>query len=413
MQITKIPAKPKEDSTIRVAAYARVSADKDAAFHSLEAQTEYYQKYVGKHPDWVLVDIYSDNAISGTTNNRPEFQRMLTDCRAGRINLVISKSITRFARNTVILLETIRELKQLKIDCFFEKENLHTLDPKCEMILTIFSSLAQEESRSISENIRWGRKKSMEDGKVSLPYASFLGYRKGEDGRPEIVEEEAVIIRKIYSMYLENYTINDIARYLTSKSIPTPRGKQVWSVSTVRSILSNEKYAGNALLQKTYTVDYLTKEVRKNTGELPQYLIEYSHDPIIDLETFEKVQEKIKAQTPYRHKVRNNSPLSNSIICGDCGGFYGHKVWHNCDNTERNDVWYCNSKYDGDCKFSSPVLHEDEIKAAFATVLKEQGYPKPVYSEKQWRRLVDSVTAYSDRRMEFHLKSGDVICHQL
>ena len=281
------------------------------------------------------------------------------------------------------------------------------------MILTIFSSLAQEESRSISENIRWGHRKSMADGKVSLPYSSFLGYRKGEDGRPEIVEEEAVVIRKIYSMFLDDYTIHEIARYLTEQSIPTPRGKQVWSVSTVRSILSNEKYAGNALLQKTYTVDYLTKEKRVNNGELPQYLIEYSHDPIIVPEVFEKAQEKLQAQIPYRQKIRGNSPLSNSIICGACGSFYGHKVWHNHDNTDRYDVWYCNAKYNSEVKCPSPVLREEEIKTAIEAVLRQLGNEKVHYTDALWRKTVETVTIHPGGKLEFKLKSGEAASYQI
>ena len=281
------------------------------------------------------------------------------------------------------------------------------------MILTIFSSLAQEESRSMSENIRWGHRKSMADGKVSLPYSSFLGYRKGADGRPEIVEEEAAIVRMIYSMFLDDYTINDIARYLTSQSIPTPRGKTVWSVSTIRSILSNEKYAGNALLQKTYTVDYLTKEVRKNCGELPQYLIEYSHDPIIDPETFNQVQAKIEAQTPYRRKIRGNSPLSNTIVWGVCGGFYGHKVWHNHENTDRYDVWYCNAKYGSSDKCPSPVLREDEIKSAIEVVLRKLGKERTKYTDALWRKTVEVVTVYPGGKLEFRLKSGETASYQL
>ena len=399
---------------LRVAAYARVSTEQDEQQSSYEAQVDYYTRYIQSNPDWEFVSVFSDEGITGTsTKNRDGFNRMIDMALSGGIDLILTKSISRFARNTVDTLQTVRKLKAIGVEVIFEKENLHTLDPKCEMILTIFSSLAQEESRSISENIRWGHRKSMADGKISLPYSSFLGYRKGADGRPEIVEEEAAIVRKIYSMFLEDYTINDIARYLTSQSIPTPRGKTVWSVSTVRSILSNEKYAGNALLQKTYTVDYLTKEVRKNSGELPQYLIEYSHDPIIDPEIFKRVQDKLKAQTSYRQKIRGNSPLSNTIICGVCGGFYGHKVWHNHANTERYDVWYCNAKYDGVDKCPSPVLREDEIKVAIEVVLRQLGKERTKYTDALWRKTVEKVTVHPGGKLEFQLKSGETASYQL
>ena len=208
----------------------------------------------------------------------------------GGIDIILTKSISRFARNTVDTLQTVRELKAVGVEVRFEKENLHTFDPKCEMMLTIMSSLAQEESRSISENVRWGKQKSMRDGKVSLAYSRFLGYKKGADGRPEIVEEEAAIIRKIYDLFLSGKTINEIAAILTNMGVLTPAGRAKWSVSTVRSILSNEKYKGEALLQKTFTVDYLTKEVRKNNGEVPSVRVRNSHEPIIEPEVFDRVQ---------------------------------------------------------------------------------------------------------------------------
>ena len=409
MRIEEIPAKPKEQKIIRVAAYARVSSDKDAAFHSLEAQTEYYRDYAAAHPEWELVSIYSDNGISGTTINRPEFQRMLQDCREGKIDLVVTKSVTRFARNTVDTLQTVRNLKAAGVEVIFEKENLHTMDPKCEVMLTIMSSLAQEESRSISENVRWGKQKSMRDGKVTLAYSHFLGYKKGKDGRPEIVEEEAVIIRQIYDLFLKGKTINEIAATLTKMRVPTPTGKAKWSVSTVKSILSNEKYKGEALLQKTYTVDYLTKEVRKNNGEVMSVRVHNSHDPIIEPEVFDRVQEMLAEYTKRRAKVRTKHPFAGKLICGDCGEFYGHKVWRLRSTGEHYDVWYCNHKYDGDKACDSPRLRETEVKEAFRKMLQKCGDPNPVYTDKRWGELVESVKVYKDNRLTFTLTSGEVV----
>ena len=255
---------------LRVAAYARVSTEQDEQQNSYEAQVDFYTRFIQSNPDWSFVSVFADRGITGTnTKNRDEFNKMVDLAMNGEIDLILTKSISRFARNTVDTLQTVRELKAVGVEVWFEKENRHTFDPKCEMMLTIMSSLAQEESRSISENVRWGQRQSMRKGKVHLAYSHFLGYKKGEDGRPEIVEEEAEIIRSIYNRYLSGETINTIADELTEAGIPTPSGKQKWSVSTVRSILSNEKYKGEALLQKTYTVDYLTKEVKKNTGEVP------------------------------------------------------------------------------------------------------------------------------------------------
>ena len=409
MRIEEIPASPKKPKVTRVAAYARVSSDKDAAFHSLEAQTEYYQNYIAARPDWELVAIYSDNGISGTTIHRPEFQRMLQDCREGKIDLIITKSVTRFARNTIILLETIRELKAVGVEVRFEKENLHTFDPKCEMILTIMSSLAQEESRSISENVRWGKQKSMRDGKVSLAYSRFLGYKKGADGRPEIVEEEAAIIRKIYDLFLSGKTINEIAATLTSMGVLTPAGRTKWSVSTVRSILSNEKYKGEALLQKTFTVDYLTKEVRRNNGEVPSVRVRNSHEPIIEPEVFDRVQSMLATSAKRRAKVRTKLPFAGKLICGDCGSFYGHKVWRLRSTGEHYNVWYCNHKYDGDKTCDSPRLRDEEVKAAFEKMLQKCGDPNPVYTDERWNKLVESVKVCRGGHLIFTLTEGRVV----
>ena len=303
----------------------------------------------------------------------------------------------------------MRDLKAAGIEVWFEKENLHTFDPKCEMMLTIMSSLAQEESRSISENVRWGQQQSMRKGKVHLAYSHFLGYKKGEDGRPEIIEEEAAIIRDIYNMFISGESINNIAAKLTEKGIPTPFGKRKWSVSTVRSILSNEKYKGEALLQKTYTVDYLTKEVRKNTGEVPFVRVRNSHEPIIDPEVFDHVQEMLAKQTKRRATVYSKHPFAGKLICADCGATFGHKVWRLRSTGEHYDVWYCNHKYDGDTPCTTPYFRESEIKSAFERMLARLGETDTSYSDDRWRELIDSLTVYPDGHLKFLLKSGDEI----
>lgn len=340
---------------------------------------------------------------------RDGFNLMIQKAMNGEIDLILTKSISRFARNTVDTLQTVRNLKAAGVEVIFEKENLHTMDPKCEVMLTIMSSLAQEESRSISENVRWGKQKSMRDGKVTLAYSHFLGYKKGKDGRPEIVEEEAVIIRQIYDLFLKGKTINEIAATLTKMRVPTPTGKAKWSVSTVKSILSNEKYKGEALLQKTYTVDYLTKEVRKNNGEVMSVRVHNSHDPIIEPEVFDRVQEMLAEYTKRRAKVRTKHPFAGKLICGDCGEFYGHKVWRLRSTGEHYDVWYCNHKYDGDKACDSPRLRETEVKEAFRKMLQKCGDPNPVYTDKRWGELVESVKVYKDNRLTFTLTSGEVV----
>lgn len=349
----------------RVAAYARVSTDSDEQLSSYEAQVDFYTRYIKNNPEWEFVFVYTDEGVTGTnTKKREGFNQMVEDALSGKIDLILTKSISRFARNTVDTLTTIRRLKEKGVEVYFEKENIYTLDAKGEVMITIMSSLAQEESRSISENVTWGKRKSMADGKITLGYKHFLGYEKGEDGLPKIVEEEAEVVRKIYAMFLDGSTVRTIADYLTKQGISTPAGKEKWSVSTIMSILQNEKYKGDALLQKTYTVDFLSKTVKKNNGEVPQYYIQNSHPAIIDPDTFELVQNEIKRRRPGRRQLHKNSPFTAKIICGDCGGFYGRKVWHS-KSKYRNFIWRCNQKYTDDKICATPNLRETDIEAAF------------------------------------------------
>ena len=394
----------------RVAAYARVSTEQDEQQSSYEAQVDFYTRHIKSNPDWEFVEVFADRGITGTnTKNRENFNRMIDLALKGGIDIILTKSISRFARNTVDTLQTVRELKAVGVEVRFEKENLHTFDPKCEMMLTIMSSLAQEESRSISENVRWGKQKSMRDGKVSLPYSHFLGYKKGADGRPEIVEEEAAVIRKIYDLFLSGKTINEIAAILTSMGVLTPAGKKKWSVSTVRRILSNEKYKGEALLQKTFTVDYLTKEVRKNNGEVPSVRVRNSHEPIIEPEVFDRVQAILAESAKRRAKVRTRHPFAGKLVCGDCGSFYGHKVWWLRSTGERYNVWYCNHKYDGDKTCDSPRLRDEEIKAAFEKMLQKCSDANPVYTDERWNKLVESVKVCRDGHLIFTLTDGRIV----
>lgn len=349
----------------RVAAYARVSTDSEEQLSSYEAQVGFYTRYIQSNPEWEFAGVYTDEGVTGTnTKKRDGFNRMIDDSLNGKIDLILTKSISRFARNTVDTLTAVRKLKEKGVEVYFEKENIYTLDAKGEVMITIMSSLAQEESRSISENVTWGKRKSMEDGKFSLGYKHFLGYKKGEDGLPQIVEEEARVVRKIYELFLEGCTIRTIASKLTDEEIPTPAGKHTWSVSTIMSILQNEKYKGDALLQKTYTADFLTKKIRKNNGEIPQYYIQNSHPAIIDPDIFELVQNEIKRRRPNRRQLHKNSTFTAKIVCGDCGGFYGRKTLHS-NSVYRNCIWRCNRKYDNGTYCSTPNLRESDIKTAF------------------------------------------------
>ncbi|MBQ9749556.1 MAG: recombinase family protein [Clostridia bacterium] len=353
----------------RVAAYARVSTNSEEQVTSYEAQVDYYTKYIQGRADWEFVKVYTDEGISGTnTKHRDGFNEMIEDALAGQIDLIITKSVSRFARNTVDSLITVRKLKEKGIEVYFEKENIYTLDSKGELLITIMSSLAQEESRSISENITWGKRKFFADGKVYLPYKNFLGYEKGEDGLPKIVPDEADIIRLIYSMFLEGKTTYAIATALTENGIPTPRKKVVWKPSTVESILTNEKYKGAALLQKSFTVDFLTKKMKPNEGEVPQYYIEDSHEAIIDPREFELVQAEMARRKGLRATYSGNSIFASRIICGDCGSFYGAKTWHSTSKY-RKIIYRCFNKYaDKDHKCETPTLNESDIKDAFIAV---------------------------------------------
>ena len=289
---------------------------------------------------------------------------MVKDALAGKIDLIVTKSVSRFARNTVDSLTTVRKLKEHGTEIYFEKENIFTFDSKGELLITIMSSLAQEESRSISENVTWGQRKRFADGKVSMPYKQFLGYEKGEDGTPVINEEEAAIVRLIYRLFLEGKTPAGICRYLEQKSIPTPSGKQKWSQTTIDSILSNEKYKGDALLQKKFTTDFLTKRMKVNEGEVPQYYVEKSHAPIIEPLEWDMVQTEIARRRSLDRAYSGNSVFSSKLVCGDCGGFFGQKVWHSND-PYRKLIWRCNSKFKGEAKCATPHLDTETIQQKF------------------------------------------------
>jgi hypothetical protein len=272
--------------------------------------------------------------------------------------------VSRFARNTVDSLTTVRKLKEKGVEVYFEKENIYTLDSKGELLITLLSSLSQEESRSISENVTWGQRKRMADGKVSIPYGRFLGYRKGADGLPEIVPEEAETVRLIYRSFMEGLTTNKIAQLLMKKGIPAPGGGEKWYNRTIESILTNEKYKGSALLQKKFTVDFLTKKQKVNEGEVPQYFVEHSHPPIIPPEEFELVQAEITRRKTIGKVYSSINIFSSKIICSCCGGFYGAKVWHSTDKYRRV-IWQCNHKFQNGEKCSTPHLQEEVIKEKF------------------------------------------------
>lgn len=359
----------------RVAGYARVSTDMADQQTSYAAQCDYYTQYIQERTDWEFVGLYSDEGISATsTRHRTGFNRMIADALDGKIDLIVTKSVSRFARNTVDSLSTIRQLKDNGIECYFEKENIWTFDSKGELLITIMSSLAQEESRSISENCTWGVRKRFADGKVSVPFRRFLGYDRGEDGNLVINEQQAKIVRKIYGLFLQGRSPYQIAKLLTEHGIPTPGGKTVWSKTVIQSILTNEKYKGDALLQKVYTTDFLSKKKKKNEGEVPQYYVKGNHEAIIPPAVFDFVQTQMQSRSG-ENRHSGVSIFSGKIKCGDCGSWYGPKVWHSND-PYRKVVWQCNHKYDGAETCATPHLDEKTIQKLFIKALHRLGTEK-------------------------------------
>ena len=315
--------------------------------HSLSSQVSYYNQLIQSNPEWLFCGVYADEALTGTKENRAEFQKLLNRCRRGEIDLILTKSISRFARNTVTLLETVRELKSLGVDVYFEEQRIHSMSSDGELMLSILASYAQEESYSASENKKWQMRKDFEQGKVGS--MRMLGYRRTKFGKLEIVPEEAEIVRSIYRWFMEGMTPYKIACILIEKGIPTPSGKEQWHLSTVKSILTNEKYKGSALLQKKFTVDFLTKKTKVNEGEVPQYYVEGNHEAIIPKEIYLQVQEELVrrrvVKTSANGKKRSyscNHCFSQIVICGDCGEMFRRLRWNN--RGVKSIVWRCISR---------------------------------------------------------------------
>ncbi len=294
------------------------------------------------------------------------------------------------------------------VEVYFEKENIYTLDSKDELLITIMSSLAQKESRSISENVTWGQRKRMADGKVSLPYSRFLGYRKGEDGLPEIVPDEAEIVRLIYRSFMEGLTTNKIAQMLMEQEVPAPGGQKKWYSRTIESILTNEKYKGSALLQKKFTVDFLTKKTKINEGEVPQYFVEHSHPPIVDPEEFDMVQAEMVRRKEIGRTYSSSNIFSSRIICSFCGSYFGSKVWHSTSKYRRV-IWQCNHKFNGEqCK--TPHFYENAIKEKFVIACKSllENRENFLAACQQVRDILSDCTALEKKVDELFVQQNEV-----
>nr|DAT74193.1 MAG TPA: integrase [Caudoviricetes sp.] len=335
---------------VKVAAYCRVSTDFDAQLESLEAQKTHYENYITFRDDWEFAGLYYDEGITGTKKDkRPELLRLIDDCKAGKVDFVITKSISRFARNTLDCLQYIRQLKDKNIPVYFEKEAINTLDAKGEVLITIMASLAQQESQSMNQNIKLGLQYRYQQGKVQVNHNRFLGYTKDDDGHLIIDPEQAEIVKRIYREYLEGYSMDKIAAGLEADGILTGAGKTKWHTSTINKILRNEKYMGDALLQKTYTTDFLTKKRIKNNGTVPQYYVEGDHEAIIPKELFMQVQAELVRRrvvhvspTGKKRSFSCNHCFAQMVFCGDCGELYRRVHWnnHGC----KSIVWRCISR---------------------------------------------------------------------
>lgn len=381
-----IPANPEAISSskrqLRVAAYCRVSTDDEEQLTSYEAQKNYYTDKIMTNKEWTMAGIFADEGITGTSaHKRPEFLRMIRQCKQGKIDIVLTKSISRFARNTVDCLNYVRALKELGIAVIFEKENMNTLEIDSEILITMLGAFAQSESESISANVRWGIRQAMKEGKAAINYRYFYGYRKGEDGRPETIPEQAEVVRKIYDLFLSGTPIRGILEYLNANNIPNISGKSQWAKNAVNSILTNEKYCGDVLLQKTYIDDCINKKVKKNTGQLPMYLVQNHHEGIISRETFDAAQAELARRSAGKSPSKKNAPtgrsrysskyaLSDRLYCGGCGTRYQRCTWRNRDGSKRI-VWRCVSRVDYGNKYchDSPTLDEEPLHRAILAAI--------------------------------------------
>lgn len=362
-----------ENRKKRVAAYVRVSTTKDQQFKSFKNQIDYFQKFIEGHEDWCLVGIYHDEGVTGTnTKKRDGFQRMISDAMDGKIDLIVTKSITRFARNSIDAIYYIRLLKEKGVDIYFQNDNIWTLSEKGEFVITLISALAQEESRSISENTKWGMRKNMMQGRGCVNFSRLLGYDRGENGEYVINESQAEIVRTIYDLFIQGYTLYDIKDILEEKNIKTVTGKDTWTRLGIKTILCNERYKGDILMQKYYTCSFISHTMKKNKGELPQYYIKNHHEAIIEEEKWDLVQSKIKRIKPYARTRVCERFFKGIIYCTacheKCRNLYGPKTSHS-NNKYRSIFYVCNNRYMKKCV--APIIKESELILIIYDVFEE------------------------------------------
>lgn len=384
-KVIVIPEKPElqKASSLRqqrVAAYCRVSTEEEEQQSSYENQCNYYTDLIMKNPQWSMVGIFADEGISGTSaKKRDNFMRMIKACKQKKIDLILTKSISRFARNTVDCLHYTRLLKGWGIAVYFEKENINTLQEDSEFLITLYGAFAQQEIESLSANVNWGIQQSMREGKVRIQYRNLYAYRQGSDGTPEIIPEQAEVVKEIYARYLAGASLRMIQDWLIEKQIPNGRGQSDWTHVAIKGILTNEKYCGDVLMQKTYTPDCITHKSVKNRGERPMYLMQNNHPPIVDRGTYDAVQAEMARRSALRSPSRkaptgqscftSKYALSDRVFCGECGTRYKRTTWSR--NGKKRVVWRCVSRLDYGTKYchNSPTVDEAQLQSAILTAL--------------------------------------------
>ena len=386
-KIIVIPAKKESQQeqakkrNLRVAAYCRVSTGDEEQLTSYENQKAFYTEKIMKNPEWTMVDIFADEGITGTsTCRRKDFLRMIRQCRQGKIDMILAKSVSRFARNTLDTISYTRELRSLGIAVIFEEQNINSIYPESEFLIALHAAFAQSESESISANVRWGKRQSIKDGKVTFQYKTLLGYEKGPDGNPVIIPEEAETVRRIFEWYLAGKSVRDIRLALVAGGFRNAVGTTDWTTSNLRSILTNEKYCGDALLQKTFVKDCISKKSIPNTGQLAKVLIQNNHEAIISHEIFDAVQLELARRRAQDGRSRKSAPtgrgkfsgkyaLSGLLFCAECGTAYRRVVW--TQHGEKRAVWRCTSRLDYGRKYclNSPTLDEEPLQQAILNAI--------------------------------------------
>ena len=393
------PQDQEKKKNLRVAAYCRVSTKKDEQLNSYENQKAYYTEKIMANPDWTMADIFADEGITGTSAcKRKDFLRMIRQCRQGKIDMILAKSVSRFARNTVDTLNYTRELRGMGIPVIFEEQNINSIYPESEFLITIHGAFAQSESEGISSRVKWGKHQAMRTGNANIQYKTLLGYEKNPDGEMVVNAEQAETVRRIYEMYLSGQTLRSIKEALESGGFKNSAGTMEWTTSNLRTILSDEKYCGDVLLQKTFIQDCISKKVIKNTGQLPMYLIQNHHEAIIPRDRFDAVQVELARRKTLTSSTKKSAPtgmsrysgkyaLSGLLFCGECGTAYRRVVW--TQHGEKRAVWRCSSRLDYGKKYckESPTLDESPLQQAVLAAINASMSGRKVLADQ----LVDAM----------------------